>query len=104
MPDEPNMAKKPQIDSEKMQELLANFTKELSETYDTKKVLVFGAVQIKVKDETDEPQLVILAMGEEEINFEPFSFQLFKLLGKIFNLYELNRLKKAAQNMKAENE
>lgn len=90
---------KKQVNAEAGQQLFGKFVNELSETYKTKKIIMFGVVEPEELKGSASPQLVFGAHGDQ-IDFKEFSFQLFKMIGKISNLHGLDCLKQATLNVK----
>jgi len=89
--------KKTPVNAEVGQQLFSKFVEELSEAYKTKKIVIIGAVE---PEGSESPQLVFVTDGGEPIEFKEFSFQLFKMIGKLTNLHALSMLKQAAVNTK----
>lgn len=83
---------KKQINSETAMELFKVFMDDLSKEYDTKKIMGFVVVE-PVKD--SKAQLVLASGGGENIDFKEFSYQLFKMIGKLANLNELEILRQS---------
>lgn len=83
---------KKQINSEAAMELFKVFMDDLSKEYDTKKIMGFVVVE-PVKD--SKAQLVLASGGGENIDFKEFSYQLFKMIGKLANLNELEILRQS---------
>ncbi len=91
--------KKTQVNSEAGQQLFSEFVNQLSEMYKTKKIIMFGVVEPEAGTSA-QPQIVLAAHGTEEINFREFSFQLFRMIGKISNLNDLAILRQATVEVK----
>lgn len=91
---------KKQVNAEIGQTLFAKFVDELSETYNTKKIIIIGVVEPGAVKGSEGPQLVFATDGGESIDFREFSFQLFKMIGKLTNIHALSILKQAAINTK----
>lgn len=94
-----NQSQKPQVNSESGQQAFADFTAQISEMYNTKKIMIVGIVQ--PQDQTEaQPYLIFNALGNEPVDMKEFSYQMFKMIGNLVNLHKLETLKGA----KAENE
>lgn len=91
---------KKQVNAKAGEQLFGKFVNELSETYKTKKIIMFGVVEPEELKGSASPQLVFGAHGDQTIDFKEFSFQLFKMIGKISNLHGLDMLKQATLNVK----